>query len=283
MTLLDREFISSRQRRLSLAIRLPNVLAPDNLDNVLVARWGGKLCASVSLRIFAWQADDRQWRGAMAGLVCTDPDYRGRGLAAALLRAVPGLLRERSVDFGVLWTSIPAFYEPFGWQTNDRGLLGHGAGLSPRSTTAILPAQTMAAVDPDWLESVRAAWRVCRVRREARDYTVIPPSCDRVRCFAVKGPGADEGYALVGERPDIGLVYELVGAPSALPHLWQSIRFRYPRLYVNDCLDDPATEWLRREQELSWEPQRQAMWLGISRDFACSSWRRWHISFFDRV
>ncbi len=283
VSLLNREFIAGRNRRQSLSVRFPQLLCPENMPNLLVARCDGALCAALSLRVFRWLAGGRLWKGAMVGLVCTDPQYRGRGLGTTLMRCVHSRLRERAVDFGVLWTTIPDFYQREGWTSHDRGALGIAPGQRDAREECSLVPRPCREEDFAWLESVRARWQPQRVVRTFRDYCVIPPSCDRVHCFSCVSPREGEGYALVGERGDTGLVYELLGDPPALKSLWHAIRSRYCRVYVNERWESPTHAWLTAHGPIGWEPQSHTMWLGISADFQECDWSEWHIAYYDRI
>jgi predicted N-acetyltransferase YhbS len=89
------------------------------------------------LRIF----DRRMWvrgarlRAAGIGSVATNPDYRCRGIANALLRDTIGLLRRDGYHLSFLGSEVaPAFYERLGWRVVREP--SHGA---PAAEAATLP------------------------------------------------------------------------------------------------------------------------------------------------
>jgi len=63
------------------------------------------------------QAGDAPFlRTAYVELVATDPDYRRRGYAAAVLRHVAHEVQEQGYDLAALSPSSAAFYERLGWE-----------------------------------------------------------------------------------------------------------------------------------------------------------------------
>ena len=280
--LLDQEFIYGRGRRLSLAARYPNVLSQGNVENILIAHNEGVLCGGAAARLFQWFDGDRQWSGAMIGMVCTSLEYRGRGVGGAVLMALGHHLQERAIDFGVLWTTIPAFYERLGWRTLDQGVFGRVASLTqyePVDATESL----LCSVDlVPHLETARTKWLPQRVFRTALDYRVTPAACDSVRVFGDAANNYGDGYALVGEHATTGYVFEMVGALNTLERLWRSVASRYATLYVNERAGSPLETWLAQNAAMVWAPQSQAMWMRFS-GHRESPWDQWHIPYFDRI
>jgi GNAT superfamily N-acetyltransferase len=80
-----------------------------------VAWEGGRAIAHVGLIELPLVVAGHPRRVASIHAVCTDPERRGRGLAAALLRQALDACRGR-FDTVILTTLIPEFYVPFGFR-----------------------------------------------------------------------------------------------------------------------------------------------------------------------
>ena len=115
----DREFIFNKQRTISLAKRFSNVLSLENLNHIRLATLRGNVCGALSTKIFEFIIKDHIWHGAMIGMVWVDPQYRGMGVGSNLVHSTTQFLYNEGVDFAVLWTGIPDFYERSGWLLKD--------------------------------------------------------------------------------------------------------------------------------------------------------------------
>jgi predicted N-acetyltransferase YhbS len=280
VSMLDHEFLVSRARRGSMADRFPNVLSPQNAPNLLAASCDGRVCAGAAVRFFRWLDGDRPWNGAMVGMVCTRPEYRGQGLGKAVMEAVHGHLRDQKADFGILWTGIPAFYQRFGWKARDRGLFGEATATNHSDGGDGTAPRTCLPEDAAWLDEVRARCQTPRVLRTPADYGVTPPACDAVKCFRASSPPDGDGYALVGEQGDKAFVLEWMGTPHVLAGLWAAMWRRYGGLYVNDWTGSASAAWLTANGLVTWKPQHHAMWLAVSQEIPCD---HWHVPYYDRV
>jgi len=280
---LDHEFVRSKQRSLSLCKRFPNTLSLDNIEQIWVAVSGGVLCGSVSMRMFEWSAEEHSWRGAMVGMVWVDSKHRGRGIGSKLLSSVVELLHEREVDFGILWTGNPSFYERAGWVLHDRGLFGQAGKSSASQRLDIVSCWPLASGDVGWLERLRANSLPVRVVRNARDYRAIPIPAVQVLCFSVQSHDDGEGFALVGEQDGIGYFYEMVAPPSLWATIWIAVTKRFGQLLVNGQAGAPFAQWLAENGLVVWQPQNKAMWLRISARMGSPFLNGWHVPYFDWI
>ena len=153
---VDREFIFDKGRSLSMARRYPNVLSLDNLGHILVAGSRRSIRGALGIRTFDYADGPRVWRGAMIGMVWVDPRCRGKGLGRALMAEAERVLKEESLDFGVLWTGIPGFYEPGGWSPKDPSLFGEALASSPSPGAAPAVPVPLGPEDAVRLERARA-------------------------------------------------------------------------------------------------------------------------------
>jgi ribosomal protein S18 acetylase RimI-like enzyme len=280
--LLDNQFLKSKGVLLSLAQRFPRVFLSDNLRNIYIARDGDALCGAVVSRRFLWITSQGCYRGAMVGMVCTDTEYRGRGIASYLLQALRTDWLAAKVDFGVLWTTISPFYERLGWRLQDHGVFGEALSVEHSSHDMVLSPRATSKVEIGIIEAIRRQYIVERVCREVIDYQVLPPPIVELQVF-IEEDTRRQGYAIVGRVGEVGYVYEVVGDPISFSHLWQSISFRYSQIYLNDRAGSPFYEWLRTTTEICWQPQAHTMWLPLSPDAKENITKGWHLSYFDRI
>ena len=269
---LDREFVFSRGRTLSLAQRYPSALAdqptPSGL-RVCVAE--GKLASACVVRPFEWQCTDA-FRGAMIGCVWTAPDQRGRGHAAFLLRSVADELARNGTDFAVLWSGLNGFYEALGWQRADPGLFAvvTGEAAGARTPLSAINAHEMAAVR----RSPGHGW----VARGTLDWCTLPLPVAEVGIIR-----SGDAWALCGEHDAVRYVYETHGVAQAMAGLWPALTAGVARLNINDAKGNPLPEWLTAKGLAAFSPQRLAFWRLFSTRAQDGDWSRWHIPWFDRI
>ncbi|HEY3413513.1 MAG TPA: GNAT family N-acetyltransferase [Armatimonadota bacterium] len=280
---IDQEFITSKHRVLSLAQRFPGTLCRENTPRILVAISEAAICGALSIKPFEWAAPERNWHGAMIGMVWVDAQYRGTGIGGRLLSSATHFLYDSGVDFGVLWTGTPGFYERAGWRLNDSGLFGVAANHAGCTSGADVSCQPLVSVDVAWLENLRSRYLPKRVVRNAADYRTVPIPATRVLCFSAMNPDGSGGYALVGEEDGVGYLYEMVAPPALWDRIWGAVGERFARVYVNGQVDDPFSEWLAERDFVVWEPQHKTMWLSVNGSIGESDFDAWHIPYFDWI
>lgn len=128
---LDATFITTRGRHGSLAARYPSALGATHLEQLHVGKLQGDILTCCAVRPFDWLVAEEHFRGAMVGMVYTQPAARGQGHAGALLSALVAQLAQQGYDFAVLWSGLEGFYQRLGWIPNDPGVLG---SLAPATT-----------------------------------------------------------------------------------------------------------------------------------------------------
>jgi predicted N-acetyltransferase YhbS len=280
---LDEEFVFGRGRTVSLRRRFPNTLSVENIDHILVALVDGRLCGALAMRSFEWVVGSDGWRGAMVGMVWVDEQQRGKRIGSSLLSSAKQHACERHVDFGVLWTGAPAFYERAGWTRNDRGVFGEVLSRPRRSVVDGVLCRPLASVDVAWLESQRSRLLQMRVIRSALDYRTVPIPVVKVWCFSVQNVDGCEGFALVGEDNGVGYCFEVVAVPRLWDTIWAAITTRFDRMFVNGYLGDPFTEWLGENGLVRWRRQDKAMWFREADHSEGGVGNLWHIPYFDWI
>jgi GNAT superfamily N-acetyltransferase len=281
--LLDNEFVFAKGRQLSLARRFPQVFCAANLDNIYVARSENLICASVAVKHFDWIAQGLVWRGAIVGTVYTMPQFRGRGIASLVMSHAQDILKKKGVDFAVLFTTIPKFYERLGWLNEDTGVFSETFFLPPSKIGNPIRPCSLTSERIQWIDSLRSIWEPERVRRSEVDYRALPLPSNSVDVFIVDEVNGFCGYALVGRVEETGYVYELVGHPSSFNRLWSSFANCYCRTFINDRWESPTTKWLSESQGIMWKQNHLAMWQRFSEKLENMVMGQWYIPYLDRI
>ena len=281
---LDQQFIFGKGRRISLAQRFPAVYSRDNAGNLFLIEENGEVLTCLACKRFSWFCDGVSWNGAMIGAVYTSPQRRGEKLASRLLELTAQTLRERGLDFAVLWTGQPAFYARLGWTAADRGVLGEFEGDAGNAESGSeimkMPAQEG---DTFRIERMRQRWCRCLTPRRSGDYRQLPPPAEAVQLCAWDAAPERAAYALVGNAGDTGILYEMIGHPDGFAVLWPAACRRFRRIVVNDVNGSPSHRWLVQNTGLAWQEKPLAMWLPLSAKTNMALVAHWYIPYFDRI
>jgi len=284
MPQLDDQFVYGKGRDISLVQRFPAVYCPENARNLFLLVENSEILSSVACKCFTLRCESGSWNGAMIGAVYTRPQRRGEQLASRILEHAAWSLRERQLDFAVLWTDQPAFYARLGWSSVDCGLLGEfeNSGECAQSRGGII---SMAAHECDiaLIERVRERWCERMTPRQADDYRQLPLPAQAVLMLA-SGAGSNHmAYALLGTKADTGILYEMVGHPDGFSALWPEICRGYRKILINDATGSPSHCWLLQHTRVIWTEKPLAMWLTLSGKSHLSQLKHWYIPYFDRI
>lgn len=284
LAFLDEEFVFSKGRTLSLAERFPQVFCPANLENIYVAQDRSSIYAAATVKLFDWLTPGKIWKGAMIGMVYTRPEYRGHGLASLVMHTIQNDLSRRGVDFAVLWTTKPNFYQRLGWFMEDIGILYEAVlPCSSQSSKEFIIPRSLTSEDAGWLDSLHSKWILPRVIRSELDYRVVPLPAHSVEVFRFNESDDLQGYSLVGEWGDTGYVYEFVGHPDTFDHLWSAICAHYHKIYVNDYQGSLSSKWLTATGKVLGKPQCLSMWFPFSQEAKSARIGKWYIPYWDRI
>lgn len=270
--LFDSEFILSRGRSISLAERFSDIFSSGDCF-ITAGKVAEQLVSALVVRSFTWAGGNRQWRGAMIGLVCTRREYRGKGYAAELLAAAEQRCRVLGHDFAVLWAGNHGIYKRLGWLAADRGMLGtwHACSRSAAPDLSDPPAAIIRGIHA--LHEARGSQQV---KRQLANYQHLLPPADQ-RLFFLEG----NSFALCGEHERTGYVYDLAGSDADMPRLWAKLVGSFDDLYINVERDSPAHCWLQKHALLEWKEQSLTMWKPLRSDPV--PFPQWYIPFMDRI
>lgn len=265
---LDLEFVAGRGRDISLALRFPALFGPSNLGNLFVARDVQRVIAAIAVKRFLWIDGDREYSGAMIGMVWTDPARRGQGIASRLLTHVGDSLRP-AADFAVLWTAQPGFYARAGWEARDCGSFGEIAGAGAAGSQGRAPD----------FRRVHTIWRALprRVERDTAWQPPLPLAASSLEMYEAKG-----AYALAGRQGDTLYCYEMLGDTAAFGSILEGMRESCAKLCFNERTASPAFAWLS-QQGVRWQDKPLAMWLPLKNPAVRRAAAGWYIPWLDRI
>jgi hypothetical protein len=219
----------------------------------------------------------------MIGMVWVSPLFRRKGIGTTLLASTTEFLREQGVDFGLLWTGVPAVYTHAGWFISDRGLFGVAESDHYSGEVEATWCRPLTSLETSRLEDLRSRLLMMRVLRTKVDYRTVPIPAETVSCFLPPGSDGRQGFALVGNQGDTGFLYEAVAPLDLWRPLWSAILARYRRVFVNGHVGEPFTTWLRESERVVLRPQTKAMWLRVSGRIGEKIVQTWQVPYFDWI
>jgi len=282
--LLDQQFVFGAARTISLTQRFPAVYCEANAANLFLIEERGTILSCLASKCFSVVHMGNRWRGIMIGGVYTHPQRRGEGLASRLLEQSVETLRERGMDFAVLWAVQPAFYARLGWTSADSGVLGEfrkDTGFAvPAGEITRTPAPE---IECGYIERIRRRWCACLTPRRAEDYRQLPLPATSVDLLSWGTEAGQSAYALVGSNGDMNILYELIGHPDGFRALWNEACRGGRQILANDASDSISHRWLAQNTGLVWRKKPLTMWLPLSAKIDMAQFAHWHIPYFDRI
>lgn len=277
LQLADYVFLGSKGRTGTILGRYPAIFDGIRHENIVLALVDNRVAGGVIIRPFEFQSAEIL-NCAMVGFVCVSPKYQGCGIGQRMLEYVSEVLRRRSMDYCVLWTTIHSFYERFGWRVRDDGIFG--TYLSGAVGCSLPP---LSAEDSFKIEQIRDATRLDRVIRSSATYKTVPPYVEAMHCIFAGNSRENEAYALIGTSKESCVLYEMVGCSECFPCIWTQLELVRPRILINQTADDPSYVWMTGNLNVDWLQQRQAMWLPVDSNRTLLPDRSINIPYFDRI
>jgi len=277
--LADEVFLREKKRSGSVLIRYPNLFQPENFRNLYTVWCGDELAGVTAIREFECSIRDTTLRGAMVGLVAVRKQYRGQGIGCQMMERVTTIIRQRAINFAVLWATSPAFYAAHGWVPHDIGLYGDLAHPSPKSNSSLVPSPSAVWYS---VEARRLNNEGLSIRRTFLDYCVTPSGVEKVLCFRSQNDVNKGAYAIVGVRGETGVLYEMIGDTAYFAEIWEAVSSQFSSISVNDHSGSISHKWLKSYTALQWHPQTLSLWLRCNNEvnYDISSL---HIPYFDRI
>jgi hypothetical protein len=254
------------------------------------------------VRPISYRLEPLVLHAAMVGFVYTRPEFRGGGAGSVLMQELAAELRGGGLDFGILWTGIPAFYARLGWLSADTGIVGEARGYAgavaggsvPDDTAPAAPraavlvddvATQRVAVDSRFslaAEELRGAVSAPLVMREPPAYAAVPLPGEAVSSVTVTDD-SDRllAYAIVGVKGHVGAVYDMLGEDGARRNLVSRLKALFGCVLINDT-STSNVEIITAGLGFTWTPQRLAMVLPLT-NRATECMRQIHIPWFDRI
>jgi N-acetylglutamate synthase-like GNAT family acetyltransferase len=202
----------------SILKEYPLVLGKKNMQNMRVIVNDGRVISHAGVYFQTLRSGKLAFRAGGIGSVATDPEFRGKGLASAVVEDCLRLMSEAGCHLAVLWTQRHSFYRRFGFE------LAGSEYLYQLNSNSIRPADRrpprFAPYTPDYLPEIiriheREALRTERSPREYEVYFSLP----KTKTLLAVREGVVTAYAVMGKGEDFpNCVHEWGG--SADDVLW---------------------------------------------------------------
>ncbi len=219
LDLLNLVFRTSRGQPPDIGQNFPHMYQESNRHNLHIIKVGGKVASHVG--IFPAQVAIREVSLKVAGIggVATHPDYRKRGYAYLLLQDCLRKMERENFDLSILWTGIPDFYRPLGWEN-----AGHeNAYFLDKGNISLLPLLNNAELQEgyeDHLDQIhqlhsKEALRVIRSKKSMATLLGRPG----LETFLALRNQVPTAYIVVGEDG----VRDYAGQPEAIAGLLREV------------------------------------------------------------
>jgi len=140
-------------------------------------------------------------RGGLIGSVCTDPEWRGNGLATRVLDEAEAQLSAQGCAFALLWADEPAFYQKRGYGeigTEEDFLVGSELTSRLPEPVGVRPAS------PEDAGAMHAHYDAHPVRvRRSDSETAALLACPGMRTLVLERDGELVAYACCGRGADL--------------------------------------------------------------------------------
>ena len=217
----------------SIGLDYPHIYNAENLENVRVVTHGGRVVCSVGI----YPTSVRTPRGTISvggiNAFVTHPDYRRRGLGAAVLQDAHAQMQRNGHHIALLSTRIQDYYRQFGWESAGR----QRTFVFDRGNITFLPDPTGLEVTEGWqayvadLVALHNGEEQVALRGESSFALLAERKAQRV--FVAQREGRVTAYAALSGTA----VREYGGAPEDVAALLHAV-FRQ--------LDDPHTRTSER-------------------------------------
>jgi len=174
----------------------PLVFDPSNYSNCHVIVEDGRIVSHAAHWERALVVGEARLKVGVVVAVSTDPDYRQRGHAAALMRSLQESIHQEGYDLGLLWTGVPDFYRKLGWETvSPEGWLFDMGSAQLRETGC----DAVRFIDGQYLDDIIALYKQEPVRfTRTRDESVALLSLPKIDIWTAVDNGSARAYLVYG-------------------------------------------------------------------------------------
>jgi GNAT superfamily N-acetyltransferase len=197
----------------SILQEYPLVLGTENIQNMFVMVKGNEVVSHAAIYFSRLLSGRLVFKVGGIGSVATHPDYRGKGLASAVINHCIDVMEEAGCHLSVLWTQRHDFYRNLGFETAGSEYLYRikPAQLAKdRSSCEVVPfsfRHLPAIIDIHDRERMRTE----RTRGEWEAYLGLPKAKalvamrdDEATAYAVMGKGEDFQRCVLEWGGDVG-------------------------------------------------------------------------------
>lgn len=230
--LLNEEFVYSKQRKLPIEERFPELFSENNLENLYGLYSDGALASFVAVKPVDIYDHGKTYKAFFVGAVFTDHRFRGQGYSSQLMEHVQNQYAAAGADFGVLWTGINGFYKKLGWITADKGVF-----VTCRTLKETLPpvspgtVRNMADSDIASVDAFRISQRDSYVIRGCQGgysgyRTVYSPGESLLRLVKLRNEKIS-GYLLGSLNEGNCIIYEVVAVNDEVEVVFDLLSYIY--------------------------------------------------------
>jgi len=284
--LVDNEFIFSRNRSISLKERYKGVFNEDNYKNIFLYIYNECVVSIVVTKSFEFIINRKKLKGSMIGEVFTKPDYRGKGLSTELLNFIDEELKDRQIDFAVLWTGIHNFYKRLNWIGFDTGVLGKLVKRKQLKIKKKIYLNNITIKNTDnyiLIDKFRREHLTNYIVRKNLEntYQSLPIPAEKLKINIVKDKKERLlGYIVHGEKGKDCFVYEILGDILSIKKLIDNLFFE--KVFLNLNKSDNEFQFINELYDICWNNQNQAMWK-IYSDISEDELNNIYIPYLDRI
>lgn len=204
-----------------LQAEYPISLNLENADSQRLIRHGDRLLSHAMFRCVTGRVGDVRLPLGLIGLVYTEEEARGRGLAGRCIEACAEELLHRNVGLAVLWSDRHAFYERLGFHPAgrerflvlDQSVLKHAMASEKNDSSA--PVVESEPTDWSGIEGVYDARRF-RAERRPGDLALLA-AAPEVELRVAFRDGQPIAYAALGRGDDFAeVVHEWAGEETGV-------------------------------------------------------------------
>ncbi len=159
----------------------------------------GQVASHAAFLIREFRNEERRLKVGLVGSVTTGPDFRGQGMAKAVLAETLSELKRQGCVIAVLWSAQPEFYRLLGFYRA-------GREIDLRFTAASVAAVDGEALEYDPVRHAHQVWRLyqkhdVRVDRSLEEQKVLL-RIPKARVFVTEREGKVTSYLAVNKGAD---------------------------------------------------------------------------------
>jgi len=210
---LNNEFIYSKNKNIGLEFRFKELFSKKNFHNLYLIMEGNDVASFVAVNPLLIDINSQFINAFAVGCVYTQQQFRGKRISSFLLKKVIDKYLNEGYEIGLLWTTIPEYYQKIGWVLYDNGLFVSCSKLK-KSIHVHRKFRIVEDFDYGRLDSFRITKlknRVIRSNNVINSYKVNPSPSEN-RLFLIQEDNNEQlsGYIIFGLKNKNVYIYEII-------------------------------------------------------------------------